>query len=77
MAAGRAPDRELVERVGPANVTAVDPLPVRHGDRVEVPGASVLRHRPNSYHSPITDRRRDPQLVVHFMADPVAGLGER
>ena len=69
---------ELVARLGPAAVTAVDPSEPfveaareRHPDvRVEQAVAEDL---------PFEDRVFDAalaQLVVHFMADPVAGLRE-
>jgi SAM-dependent methyltransferase len=69
---------ELVARLGPDAVAAVDPSPgfvaaarERHPDvAVRVAAAEAL---------PFDDRRFDAalaQLVVHFMADPVAGLRE-
>jgi SAM-dependent methyltransferase len=69
---------ELVRRVGPAAVAAVDPsesfvaaAQERH------PGVDV--HRASAEHLPFEDDAFDAgmaQLVVHFMADPVAGLRE-
>ena len=69
---------ELVERVGPATVAAVDPsesfvtaASARH------PGVDVRRAA--AEHLPFEDGAFDAaiaQLVVHFMADPVAGLTE-
>src|SRR6516162_323114 len=69
---------ELAARAGAEAVTAVDPseqfvLAVR--DRV--PGATVERASAESL--PFSDEAFDAalaQLVVHFMADPVAGLAE-
>ena len=69
---------ELVARVGAANVAAVDPS----GPFVE---AAAARHpdvdvrRAPAEHLPFPDDTFDAavaQLVVHFMADPVAGLAE-
>jgi SAM-dependent methyltransferase len=69
---------ELVERVGPANVTAVDPSSsFVVATRSRFPGASVLEA--SAEQLPFADHEFDAaiaQLVVHFMADPVAGLGE-
>jgi SAM-dependent methyltransferase len=69
---------ELVDRVGAANVAAVDPSEsfvsaagARH------PGVDVRRAA--AEHLPFGDGAFDAalaQLVVHFMADPVAGLTE-
>jgi SAM-dependent methyltransferase len=69
---------ELVNRLGPAAISAVDPSEpfvaaarARHlGVRVERAAAERL---------PFADRSFDAalaQLVVHFMADPIAGLHE-
>lgn len=69
---------ELVDRLGPASVAAVDPSESfvaaareRHpGVEVQLAGAEDL---------PFADRAFDAalaQLVVHFMGDPVAGLRE-
>jgi ubiquinone/menaquinone biosynthesis C-methylase UbiE len=69
---------ELVDRVGASNVSAVDPseqfvdaASERH------PGVDVRRAVAEEL--PFADRKFDAalaQLVVHFMADPVRGLGE-
>ena len=69
---------ELVERTGATAVTAVDPsdsfvaaLRERHPD--------VEAHRATAEDLPFPDDDFDAalaQLVVHFMADPVAGLRE-
>ncbi len=69
---------ELADRLGPRNVWAVDPQ-----ERF----VSAVRSRPPGVQAqvasaealPFEDRRFDAalaQLVVHFMADPVAGLRE-
>jgi SAM-dependent methyltransferase len=69
---------ELIARVGPDHVTAVDPSP-RFVDaaRERYPGVDV---RPAAAEDlPFDDGVFDmalAQLVVHFMADPVAGLRE-
>ncbi len=69
---------ELVRRVGAANVEAVDPS-VRFVEAVvqRLPGVAVqqafaeeLPFRAESFDAALA------QLVVHFMADPVAGLRE-
>jgi SAM-dependent methyltransferase len=69
---------ELVRRVGPAAVAAVDPSePFVAAARERHPEVSV--RRASAEHLPFPDRMFDAalaQLVVHFMADPVAGLGE-
>src|SRR4051812_44081285 len=69
---------ELVRRLGPEAVSAVDPsesfvaaAQQRH------PGVRVQRAA--AEHLPFGDRAFDAalaQLVVHFMADPVTGLRE-
>ena len=69
---------ELVERLGPENVAAVDPSPpfVRAA-QARHPGVDV-REAP-AERLPFEDGAFDvalAQLVVHFMADPVAGLRE-
>ena len=69
---------ELATRVGAEAVTAVDPSE-RFVDavRTRVPGAAVERASAESL--PFPDDEFDAalaQLVVHFMTDPVAGLGE-
>ena len=69
---------ELVRLVGPDGVTAVDPSESfvaaareRHpGVTVELTGAEQLPFPDGSFDAALA------QLVVHFMADPVAGLQE-
>ena len=69
---------ELVRRLGPAAVTAVDPSgPFVEAARERHPG--VVVERAAAERLPFPDRGFDAslaQLVVHFMADPVAGLRE-
>jgi SAM-dependent methyltransferase len=69
---------ELVSRLGPTAVTAVDPSePFVAAARERHPGASV--ERASAEELPFPDDAFDAalaQLVVHFMADPVAGLEE-
>jgi len=69
---------ELVKRLGPAAVAAVDPSePFVAAARTRNPGVEVLRA--SAEHLPFPDRAFDAalaQLVVHFMSDPVAGLAE-
>jgi SAM-dependent methyltransferase len=69
---------ELVGRLGPAAVSAVDPSrPFVAAARERHPGVSVQRAAAEEL--PFEDRAFDAalaQLVVHFMADPVAGLRE-
>src|SRR5688572_14220449 len=69
---------ELVSRVGPAAVSAVDPSePFVAAARTRNPGAEVLQA--SAEQLPFPDRTFDAalaQLVVHFMSDPVAGLAE-
>ena len=69
---------ELVTRVGPAAVTAVDPSqPFVDAVRRRLPGIRV--ERASAEHLPFPDGSFDAamaQLVVHFMTAPVAGLGE-
>jgi SAM-dependent methyltransferase len=69
---------ELAARVGAGSVTAVDPSE-RFVDAVRsrIPGVAVERASAESL--PFPDGGFDAalaQLVVHFMADPVAGVGE-
>jgi SAM-dependent methyltransferase len=69
---------ELVKRVGSAFVAAVDPSEqfVRAA-RQRLPGVNV--ERASAEQLPFPDKAFDAviaQLVVHFMADPVAGLSE-
>jgi SAM-dependent methyltransferase len=69
---------ELVRRLGPAAVAAVDPSePFVAATRVRNPGVTVLQA--SAEHLPFPDQAFDAalaQLVVHFMSDPVAGLAE-
>jgi SAM-dependent methyltransferase len=69
---------ELVRRLGPTAVTAVDPSePFVAAARERHPGVDV--HCASAEQLPFPDDAFDAalaQLVVHFMADPVAGLRE-
>jgi ubiquinone/menaquinone biosynthesis C-methylase UbiE len=69
---------ELVTRLGPAAVAAVDPSePFVAAARVRNPGVNVLQA--SAEQLPFPDQSFDAalaQLVVHFMSDPVAGLAE-
>ena len=69
---------ELVERLGPAGVAAVDPSEsFVAAVRERHPGVDV--HRAAAEQLPFGDRGFDAalaQLVVHFMSDPVLGLRE-
>jgi SAM-dependent methyltransferase len=69
---------ELVTRLGPAAVSAVDPSePFVAAARERHPGVSVQGAAAEQL--PFADQAFDAalaQLVVHFMADPVAGLRE-
>jgi SAM-dependent methyltransferase len=69
---------ELVRRLGPAAVSAVDPSETFvAAARQRYPGVSVKRAVAEDL--PFEDRVFDAalaQLVVHFMADPVVGLRE-
>jgi SAM-dependent methyltransferase len=69
---------ELVERLGPDSVAAVDPSePFVAAARARNPGVTVERAAAEEL--PFADDAFDAalaQLVVHFMADPVAGLSE-
>jgi SAM-dependent methyltransferase len=69
---------ELVRRVGPAAVTAVDPSePFVAAARERHPGVDVQQAAAEQL--PFEDDAYDAalaQLVVHFMADPVTGLRE-
>jgi SAM-dependent methyltransferase len=69
---------ELVRRLGPAAVTAVDPSePFVLAARERLAGVRV--ERASAEHLPFPNQSFDAvmaQLVVHFMADPVAGLAE-
>jgi SAM-dependent methyltransferase len=70
--------RELVARVGVANVAAVDPSePFVEAARERLPGVDVRLAPAESL--PFDNGTFDAalaQLVVHFMRDPVAGLRE-
>jgi SAM-dependent methyltransferase len=69
---------ELVARVGPEFVSAVDPSePFVSAALERHPGVSV--QRASAEQLPFPDQTFDAalaQLVVHFMADPGVGLGE-
>ena len=69
---------ELVTRLGPAAVAAVDPSePFVTAVRARHPGVDV--RRASAERLPFADGSFDAalaQLVVHFMADPVGGLAE-
>ncbi len=69
---------ELVARLGPGAVAAVDPSEsFVAAARARNPGVTVLQA--SAEHLPFPDRTFDAtlaQLVVHFMSDPVAGLAE-
>ncbi len=69
---------ELVERIGPAAVSAVDPSEqFVEAARARNPAVSV--QQASAEQLPFPDRVFDAalaQLVVHFMSDPAAGLAE-
>jgi len=69
---------ELVRLLGPAAVTAVDPsVPFVEAARERNPEVRVERASAEAL--PFSDASFDialAQLVVHFMSDPVAGIGE-
>jgi SAM-dependent methyltransferase len=69
---------ELVRRLGPGAVSAVDPSePFVAAARQRHPGVDVLRAAAEEL--PFDDEAFDAalaQLVVHFMTEPVAGLRE-
>jgi SAM-dependent methyltransferase len=69
---------ELVARLGPEAVAAIDPSePFVAAARARYPGVDVLQA--SAEQLPFPDGSFDAalaQLVVHFMADPVAGLAE-
>lgn len=69
---------ELVKRLEPSAVAAVDPSgPFVAAARSRYPGANV--QRASAEQLPFPDDSFDAtiaQLVVHFMSDPVAGLAE-
>src|SRR6266550_3441438 len=70
--------KELVDRVGPTNVFAVDPSePFVAAVRERFPRVDV--RLATAERLPFADKAFDAalaQLVVHFMSDPVAGLRE-
>jgi SAM-dependent methyltransferase len=69
---------ELVARLGTAAVSAVDPSePFVEAARARLPGVDIRRSAAEAL--PFADDSFDvamAQLVVHFMADPVAGIAE-
>jgi ubiquinone/menaquinone biosynthesis C-methylase UbiE len=69
---------ELVNRFGPAGVSAVDPSePFVEAARERLPGVDVRQAAAEQL--PYSDGEFDAslaQLVVHFMASPIEGLGE-
>lgn len=69
---------ELVARLGPSSVSAVDPSePFVEAARERHPGVDVRKASAEAL--PYPDDAFDAslaQLVVHFMTDPVAGLSE-
>lgn len=70
--------RVLIERLGPTQTCAVDPSgSFVQAARERFPGVDIRRAA--AEHLPFPDASFDAalaQLVVHFMTDPVAGLGE-
>jgi SAM-dependent methyltransferase len=70
--------RELVDRLGPTNVFAIDPSePFVAAIRERFPGVDVRLAAAEQV--PFPEKAFDAalaQLVVHFMSDPVAGLRE-
>lgn len=69
---------ELVRRLGPSAVAAVDPSePFVAAARERQPGVDVRRATAEQLPFPDDDFDSSlAQLVVHFMADPITGLGE-
>jgi SAM-dependent methyltransferase len=69
---------ELVRRLGPESVSAVDPSEPFVAAAIDRnPGVKV--YQASAEELPFADREFDvvlAQLVVHFMSDPVAGLAE-
>src|SRR4051794_8195716 len=68
---------ELARRVGAENVAAVDPSPLLEACRQRVPGADIRTGTAEDL--PWPDGSFDAavaQLVLHFLAEPVAGLVE-
>jgi SAM-dependent methyltransferase len=69
---------EIVDRVGAASVTAVDPS-TSFVDAVRQRYPGVETHEATAEKLPFSDGVFDrvlAQLVVHFMSDPVSGLSE-
>jgi SAM-dependent methyltransferase len=69
---------ELVRRIGKQGVVAVDPS-VTFVQAVTASHPGVKVHRASAERLPLPDATFDvalAQLVVHFMADPVAGLAQ-
>lgn len=69
---------ELVKRLGPGAVVAVDPS-ASFADAVRDRHPDVGVHRADAERLPLADDTFDgalAQLVVHFMTDPVGGLRE-
>jgi SAM-dependent methyltransferase len=70
--------RQLVDRLGPESVSAVDPsASFVAAARARLPGVEIAQAAAGSL--PFADATFDlalAQLVVHFMPDPVAGLRE-
>ena len=69
---------ELVTRLGPDAVTAVEPS-TPFVEAVRARNAGVEVHQASAEELPFADDAFDAslaQLVVHFMTDPVAGLAE-
>src|SRR6188474_278015 len=68
---------ELARRVGAESVAGIDPSPMLEACAARVPGADL---RPGTAEDlPWPDDAFDAalaQLVVHFMSDPAAGVGE-
>jgi SAM-dependent methyltransferase len=69
---------ELVQRLGAKSVSAVDPSePFVEAARARYPGVDVRRSTAEALpHGDDTFDASLAQLVVHFMSDPVRGLGE-
>jgi SAM-dependent methyltransferase len=68
---------ELARRVGAKNVAGIDPSPMLEACAARVPGADLRQGAAEDL--PWPDDAFDAalaQLVVHFMADPAAGVGE-
>jgi ubiquinone/menaquinone biosynthesis C-methylase UbiE len=68
---------ELARRVGAENVAGIDPSPLLEAARRRVPGAELRQGMAEELPWPNgTFDAALAQLVVHFMADPVAGVAE-